>query len=374
MGIKMPQQFDVTVVGAGIAGLMLTKKLSELGLKVALVEKEAQMAGGPSTKNEGWLHRGTYHATSISDKDTAIQVARRCIYGHEQIRGYAPEAIEDIDLASYALVKDPERTMEVISRWDEAGVRYTRVPLKELARLESNVRTGEFADVFQVYDLGINTRLLYRKLLAASMRAGIEIFLNAEVVFNSLEEALIEREGEKIPITSRLFVYTAGYGVRDILRSNFGILVPLRYWKSHLTVFPRLTRSSVFCLDPHEAGMMNHGDYSIVGLNEDAMVHESPDFEILEEGKEKVYAAASRLFHNLDGARSLTVACIKTDLADKPAAVRSLGVSVTEPLRGHFVVLPGKMTETPYITDVVAKMVYDRIDDEMIAQRPMDTI
>lgn len=71
---------DVAIVGAGVAGLMLTKKLSDLGFKVALIEKSSCVADGPSTRNEGWLHRGTYHAASIQDRSSAVQVARRCIY------------------------------------------------------------------------------------------------------------------------------------------------------------------------------------------------------------------------------------------------------------------------------------------------------
>jgi L-2-hydroxyglutarate oxidase LhgO len=70
---------------------MLAKKLGYLGFSIVLVEQEEQFAGGASTRNEGWLHRGTYHANSIKDKNTAIQVARRCIYGYEQISKYAPE-------------------------------------------------------------------------------------------------------------------------------------------------------------------------------------------------------------------------------------------------------------------------------------------
>ncbi|MGB9366052.1 MAG: FAD-dependent oxidoreductase [Xanthobacteraceae bacterium] len=116
--------YDVLIVGGGVTGLLCAHKFSAIGLSTALIEREEQLACGPSTRNEGWLHRGTYHAASIRDRTTAIQVAHRCIYGHEQIRHIAPEAIETFDSPAFALVRENDRVAEVVSRWDEAGVAY----------------------------------------------------------------------------------------------------------------------------------------------------------------------------------------------------------------------------------------------------------
>ncbi len=101
--------------------------------------------------------------------------------------------------------------------------------------------------------VGINTRLLYRKLLTASEKSGAQIFPGTTLAFHNPEEAELVHNGETQPIESKLFVYTSGYGVRQLFESNFNISVPLRYWKSHLMVVPRLTKSSVFYLDLHEA-------------------------------------------------------------------------------------------------------------------------
>lgn len=369
---EVKQSFDVTVVGAGVAGLMLTQKLAELGLQTALVEQEERVAGGPSTRNEGWLHRGTYHATSIADRSMAIQVARRCIYGHEQIKGFAPEAIEDVDTSSFAVVKDPERVSEITSRWDEAGVQYRRILPKNLLAAEPNLSIDDISEAFQAGDLGINTRLLYRKILTASARAGATVFTGSKLVMRDRDDVEVVQRGAHIPIDSSLFVYTAGYGVRDLLGTNLGVDIPLRYWKSHLMIFPRLTKSSVFCLDPKEAAMMNHDEYSIVGLNEDASRCEHPDYDVVSQAAENVQSATERLFKKVgDG---VAVACIKTDLVEKTATARSLNISVSEPVQDHICVLPGKMTEAPYVTDVVTRMVYNRINDRVVALRPMDEL
>lgn len=366
--------FDVAIVGSGVTGLMLAKKLSGLGVTTALIEKEKTLANGPSTRNEGWLHRGTYHATSIKDRETAIQVAKRCIYGHEQIKSFAPEAVEDIDLPSYALISDKERVSEITSRWDEAEVLYQNILLKVLADIEPNVNISNASEAFKVNDVGINTRVLYRKLLNTSVQQGTHLFTNTEIQFESPEDAFLVSNGDREPFKSTLYVYTSGFGTKQLVESQLKVPLPLRYWKSHLMIVPRLTRSSVFFLDPHEAAMMNHGDYSIVGLNEDAFICDQPDYDCLDQGVENIFNAMDRAFHTVDKTQSLPVACIKTDFAIKSGAARSLNISISEPLPNHISVLPGKMTESPYVTDVVTRYIYDRLGDDLIALRPMDTI
>ncbi len=70
---------DITVVGGGIAGLWTAKELLERGYSVSLVEKSNALAAGATTRNEGWLHAGTYHSVAIDDERDAEQVTARTI-------------------------------------------------------------------------------------------------------------------------------------------------------------------------------------------------------------------------------------------------------------------------------------------------------
>src|SRR5690606_16442605 len=144
--------------------------------------------------------------------------------------------------------------------------------LKVLADIEPNVNISNASEAFKVNDVGINTRVLYRKLLNTSVQQGTHLFTNTEIQFESPEDAFLVSNGDREPFKSTLYVYTSGFGTKQLVESQLKVPLPLRYWKSHLMIVPRLTRSSVFFLDPHEAAMMNHGDYSIVGLNEDAFI------------------------------------------------------------------------------------------------------
>jgi glycine/D-amino acid oxidase-like deaminating enzyme len=68
---------DIVVVGAGITGLLAARGFARLGISVTVIEQDNNLSSGATTRNEGWLHHGTYHAVSISDRTVAMSVAKR---------------------------------------------------------------------------------------------------------------------------------------------------------------------------------------------------------------------------------------------------------------------------------------------------------
>ncbi|HMK78386.1 MAG TPA: FAD-dependent oxidoreductase [Xanthobacteraceae bacterium] len=369
------RRYEVVIVGGGITGLLCAHKLSSIGLRTALIEREPQLATGPSTRNEGWLHRGTYHAVSIKDRTIAVQVARRCIYGHEQIRHFAPEAIETIDSSAFALVREADRVDEVVSRWDEAGVAFKPIGALQARQFLDGIDLDRAAAIFEVADVSINTRLVYRKLLAAAQRAGVDLFVGASITHIDADDVamrLTVESDKHLTLVSEKIVYAVGFGASELFERFFGIKVPIRFWKSHLIVTPRISPHGVFFVDPHEAAMMQHGGYSIVGLNEDALLCPTADYNVVPDRADNLYRALSRLAPNWHANRYINVACTKVDLTLDNRAARSLAIAIHEPLPGHICVLPGKMTEAPYLADVITRQIYERSHEPLISQRPCD--
>ena len=352
---------------------MAAQKLSDLGLRIALIENQTTLASGPSTRNEGWLHRGTYHASSIRDRAAAIQVARRCIYGHKQMRRFAPEAVADGDPLPLALVRDKDKLSEIISRWDEAGVHYQSLSRAEAERIVPDAAFNKVSGIFQVADVSLNTRILYRKLFTLAQRSGCEFYLGWEIEgIDGKEVVSRNRTGERKTFTASIVIYSSGIGTKEIFRKYHGIDLPIRYWKSHLVVTKRLAHAGIFFLDPHEAAMMHHGDVSIVGFNEDALLCTEPSYDVLPEQAENLRCGICRIFPQWDGRRSLDLACVKVDYMTDFTSARSLNIAINEPILGHVVVLPGKMTEAPYLTDVLTSYIHGRLDNPTIALRPCD--
>ncbi|MCJ8507436.1 FAD-binding oxidoreductase [Rhizobium lemnae] len=365
--------YDVLLIGGGITGLMAAQKLSDLGLKVALVEKHTTFASGPSTRNEGWLHRGTYHASSIRDRKAAIQVARRCIYGHKQLRRFSPEAVEDPDVLPLALIRREDTLSEVISRWDEADVKYRPISRAEAERIVPDATFENVSGIFQVADVSLNTRILYRKLLALAQKSGCSFYLGSEIeVIDGQAVVMRDQAGVRMTLKASTVVYSSGIGAKEIFRKHHGIDLPIRYWKSHLVVTKRLAHAGIFFLDPHEAAMMHHGDVSIIGFNEDALMCAEPSYDVLKDRAENLHRGICRIFPSWDSRGSLDVACVKVDYVTDLAGARSLNIAISEPVPGHVVVLPGKMTEAPYLTDVLTSYIHDKLDNPAIARRPCD--
>ncbi len=365
---------DIIIIGGGVAGLMAAYKLSKIGLSVAVVEHHQFLASGPSTRNEGWLHRGTYHAASIASRETAVEVAKRCIYGHEQLKSFCPEAIEDMDKSPIAMLKDGDRAEEVKSRWKEA-----KVSFREISRREAKVSCPEAdlsrpAALFEVNDVSINTRLLYRKLVSEAKRSGCEFFLDRKITkIDGTCLELCTSTGQRERIVGRKVVYAAGGGAADLMKKHHGINVPIRYWKSHLVVTKRLASMGVFYLDPQEAAMMHHGQVSVVGFNEDALLSEYPDYGVIKERARNLREGIKRIFPNWRANEALDVACVKVDLADQQEDARSLNIAIREPIPDHILALPGKLTEAPYLTDILVARIHEGIDDGIVSHRPCDT-
>lgn len=366
---------DVTVIGAGVTGLMLSRKLSQLGLTVLLTESSDQLSGGPSTRNEGWLHRGTYHAVSIEDPDKANRVAQRCIHGYDQIKHYAPEACEDIHQPVFAFTLRTSRLSDIKARWAKAGVKYQEVSFAELKKNVPELILQDVAGAFRVRDISINTRVLYRKLLNECERLGVVVRRGTAISFKDSEHALLRSNGRVEELRAQVFCYASGYATRDLFSSQFGINIPMRFFKSHLLNLHRLSECGLFSLDPHEAAVMHHQQTSIVGLNEDAQLCEAPSFDPEPLSIARLENAIQQLFRLPPDLDRQPVACVKVDITPSSDAKRSLDVVSFKPLPGdhrHLCVLPGKMTEAPFITDQVARQVSELIDDSRIALRPCD--
>jgi L-2-hydroxyglutarate oxidase LhgO len=77
-------RFDVAVVGAGIIGLATARALALGGRRVAVVEKERELATHQSGHNSGVIHSGIYYAPGSLK-------ARLCVEGKRELELYAEE-------------------------------------------------------------------------------------------------------------------------------------------------------------------------------------------------------------------------------------------------------------------------------------------
>jgi L-2-hydroxyglutarate oxidase LhgO len=75
----MSFDFDVTVVGAGAVGLACGRALSKRGLAVLVLEKEAHIGQGVSSRNSEVIHGGLYYPTGSLKARFCVE-GRRALY------------------------------------------------------------------------------------------------------------------------------------------------------------------------------------------------------------------------------------------------------------------------------------------------------
>jgi glycine/D-amino acid oxidase-like deaminating enzyme len=358
------QKVDVTIIGSGAMALWLSWTLVCKGFAVAVIEIQRDLAGGASSKNEGWLHRGTYHSVAITDRNIAIQVARRTIAGHDMTLQFAPEARTELGSHTFALLRS-EAVEETTSRWAEAGVFHRLVSKREVRRLEPDLNFGKYDCTFEVADVAIDSRIVYRKLADEIRAKGGVIFTGMECVGLCGHAMKLRKwNGCEQHLETKVLVCAAGCGIRPFFKSVIGIDLPMRYFVSHLFDVPRIARHAFFGVDPSDITAMHHGEWSIVGFTKDQVPVPAPSFEPGKDQIEQIKAALQEVASKADVSRGTGRACTKVDVDYATSSTKSFGnlnIAYDEPIQNIFWVLPGKMTEAPYAARQLGEVLCTRV-------------
>ncbi|MFN0037278.1 MAG: L-2-hydroxyglutarate oxidase [Saprospiraceae bacterium] len=189
-------RYDVIISGAGIVGLATALQLQRArpGLRIAVLEKESQVAAHQSSHNSGVIHSGIYYRPGSLRADNCkrgydllLQFCRENDLPHE-VCGKIIVASEESERAQ--LGKIYQRGMEN----GLAGIR--KISADEAREIEPNVRAVEAVWVPQagIVDYGVVARK-YAEIFQAN---GGDIFLNQKVaaVRETAHGVIIETEAQ----------------------------------------------------------------------------------------------------------------------------------------------------------------------------------
>ncbi|MFM7346848.1 MAG: NAD(P)/FAD-dependent oxidoreductase [Tagaea sp.] len=364
----------VLIVGAGIAGLTLGYRLAQYGLFPIVVESGARIANGSTICNEGWLHAGTFHAQSIADSAQAVRVAQRCKYGHDQLRRFCPEAVQDPITPTIALTLDASRVPEILARWDAAQIEFQAVSPSTLRALSPSLRHADVEAAWRVREVSIDTRLLCHKIASAIETLGGAVLCNAAIERLALRSSSLWVDGETIRLSPDFIAVTAGYGVGPLVEAHFGVKLNLRYWKSHLFLSHRVDGPNIYGIDSRGANLAHHRDRTIVGMNDDNLRIETPSIAVDETQVAAMRDALDRLVADVDRDRFSPMACVKIDISDDPRRSRSLDIQTVEIEPNIVCAFPGKMSEAPFLADTLAREIVTKSGHLRSNQRPIDSL
>lgn len=140
----MKNDFDYLVIGAGIIGLSIARELNKQfpHCKIALLEKESDVAFHSSGRNSGVLHAGFYYTA-----DTLK--ARFTREGNTQMREYCRTNKLRINECQKVVVAQSEAEVDTIFELEKRGIAngvdVQVIDQNQLLHLDPNVRTHQYA-------------------------------------------------------------------------------------------------------------------------------------------------------------------------------------------------------------------------------------
>lgn len=103
----METSFDVAVIGGGVVGCAVASLLSRAGRSVLLLEAEARLAEGVTSRNSGVIHSGLYHPPSSLKAQT-------CVRGNALLHEWArAKGVPHARIGKLVVARDPAEVGDV---------------------------------------------------------------------------------------------------------------------------------------------------------------------------------------------------------------------------------------------------------------------
>jgi L-2-hydroxyglutarate oxidase LhgO len=218
----MTERLDCAVIGGGVVGLAVARRLAVLGRQVVLFEAEKAMGQHTSSRNSEVMHAGIYYPTGSLK-------ARLCVQGRRMLESYCTErgiawrrigklvvAVRDEEISELERHKAQAEANGVGDvTWLEREEVRKLEPAVTCARALASPSTGL-----------VDSHGLMRALAADAQRAGADIVLASPVVGGELADGGIDLDiGGREPVRFRFatVVNSAGFSAPLLARSLRGL-------------------------------------------------------------------------------------------------------------------------------------------------------
>ena len=134
----------------------------------------------------------------------------------------------------------------------------------------------------------------------------------------------------------------------------------------------RLCKNNIYCLDDNEVTIFHHTNKTIIGLTKYNKECDENDTKIDAEAVEELLSKTGKYLCTKDVSYE-SYNCHKVDYGQN-GSYHSLDTQLHEPFPNHFIALPGKLTEAPWICDKLSREIFTRMNRSAIAERPCDKL
>ncbi len=170
---------DVIIIGGGVIGAAMARELSRYKIKIALLEKEAELAFGISKSNSGIIHPGTQNPPRSLK-------GRLCVQGNQLMRGLAQELGVDFKEVGELIVifqeEEKARLLRIVQEAEALGVPGLQmVDRSWLQQHEPNLSPDILAALYAPTAGIISPYRLVYDLAENAMKNGVEIYTSHKV-------------------------------------------------------------------------------------------------------------------------------------------------------------------------------------------------
>lgn len=206
--------YDVSVIGAGVVGAMVARKLSSYSLKICLLESENDVAMGATRANSAIVHAG------FDAKEGSLK-AKLNVRGSEMMESTARELGVKYKKNGSLVIgfnEEDEKTLkELLERGNANGVKGLSILQKdELKKLEPNISDNAICALYAPTGAIICPYELTIAAVGNAMDNGAELKCNFKVKAISKTDDGFEIKSETDTVKSRCVINCAGLYADEI--------------------------------------------------------------------------------------------------------------------------------------------------------------
>ena len=354
-------QIECVIVGAGVVGLAIARRLARAGREVVVLEATEAIGTGTSSRNSEVIHAGIYYAASS-------MMARMCVSGKAALYAYCRDhGIPHRNCGKLIVATRPEEADKLQSIRTRAGANGVD-DLQFLSGTEA--RALEPALACRAALLSPSTGIVDSHALMLSLRGEAEAAGAAFAFHAPLSQARVKRDGIEIDVGGeapmslqcRLLINAAGLGATTVARRIDGMppgLIPPAYLAkgNYFSCSARSPFSRLIYPVPEPGGLGVHLTLDLAGqakFGPDVEWIDSIDYTVDPARAEKFYPAIRRYWPGLpDGALTPGYAGIRPKIVPPAVAVQDFVIQ-----NGRFHGVPGLINlfgiESPGLTSCLA--------------------
>ncbi len=306
----MQEQLDCIVIGAGVVGLAIARRLAIPGMQVIVLETEDQPGMHASSRNSEVIHAGIYYP-----KDSLK--ARLCVAGREMLYRYCEARHIPYSRLGKLIVgvsaDDEEKLQQIEMKANANGVTDLQwLTKKEIASREPSVRAS-------LALLSPSTGIIDSHSLILSLHADLENLGGTVACQNKVASVVAEDDGFVVsteedplsPVRCKNLINAAGLWAPDIAHKIAGLEsqhVPKQYLaKGHYYSYQGSSPFSQLIYPlPSDGGLGIHVTQDMAGaarFGPDVNWIDTIDYQFDESRKAEFVAAIRRYFPDLNAGK-----------------------------------------------------------------------